>query len=181
MARSARLFLCARCRDQVLLCSHCDRGQRYCSRACASGSRRERQREAARNYQLSDIGQRKHAARTARWRERRRRSLRQHAAGGEVDDKEVTHQGCTAASVRAPLPGCDTPSDTPSAMPSDIPDVRPDIGIDPPGANASSSAGTAVSAPLRCRRCLRLLLPHVRSGYLRRSSVRELDGHDHPS
>ena len=39
MARSARLFLCARCRDQVLLCSHCDRGQVYCSRACSVASR----------------------------------------------------------------------------------------------------------------------------------------------
>ena len=181
MARSARLFLCARCRDQVLLCSHCDRGQRYCSRACASGSRRERRREAARSYQLSDIGQRKHAARTARWRERRRRSLRQEArapatAGGEVDDKEVTHQGCNAAGVRAPLPVCDTPSD----IPGDTPDVCPDIGTNSRGANSSFSAGTAALAT-RCRRCCRLLLPHVRSGYLRRSSVRELHAHDHPS
>ena len=28
---TARHFLCARCRDQVLLCSHCDRGQQYYS------------------------------------------------------------------------------------------------------------------------------------------------------
>jgi len=32
---------CARCRAQVLLCSRCDRGQRYCSQACSFAARRE--------------------------------------------------------------------------------------------------------------------------------------------
>ena len=74
MARSARLFLCARCRDQVLLCSHCDRGQLYCSRACSFARRHERRRETAQRYQ-SSAGRLKHAARTAL--AERRRSLRQ--------------------------------------------------------------------------------------------------------
>ena len=39
MDRPARLFLCARCRTQVLLCSHCDRGQRYCTPACSRQAR----------------------------------------------------------------------------------------------------------------------------------------------
>ena len=78
MARSARLFLCARCRDQVLLCPHCDRGQGYCSRACSVASRHERRRHAAQLYQDSRCGRLKHAARAARQRARRR-SLRQYA------------------------------------------------------------------------------------------------------
>ena len=31
----ARLFLCARCRRQVLICSRCDRGQQYCGARCS--------------------------------------------------------------------------------------------------------------------------------------------------
>ena len=97
MDRAARLFLCARCRDQVLLCSHCDRGQQYCSRACSSLSRRERRRETAERYQSSRSGRLKHAARTACWRQRQR-SLRQASAGaGNAIDKEVTHQGAEHA------------------------------------------------------------------------------------
>jgi hypothetical protein len=37
MDQTARLYLCARCRVQVVLCSHCDRGNRYCNRACLAG------------------------------------------------------------------------------------------------------------------------------------------------
>lgn len=33
--QSARLFLCACCRIQVLVCRQCDRGQRYCADGCA--------------------------------------------------------------------------------------------------------------------------------------------------
>jgi len=44
MDRPARLFLCARCRCQVLLCSHCDRGQRYCTPACSRQAREAAQR-----------------------------------------------------------------------------------------------------------------------------------------
>ena len=34
MDAPGRLFLCARCRVQVVLCSHCDRGNRHCGRLC---------------------------------------------------------------------------------------------------------------------------------------------------
>jgi len=95
MDRAARLFLCARCRDQVLLCSHCDRGQQYCSRSCSSVSRRERRRQTAQRYQSSRGGQLKHAARTACWRQRRR-SLRQAI----VDINKVTHQGFALGKAR---------------------------------------------------------------------------------
>jgi predicted AAA+ superfamily ATPase len=38
---TARLFLCARCRAQVLLCSRCDRGQVYCGPECSQSARRQ--------------------------------------------------------------------------------------------------------------------------------------------
>ena len=42
----ARLFLCARCQAQVLVCSCCDRGQIYCASGCAREARRQAQRAA---------------------------------------------------------------------------------------------------------------------------------------
>lgn len=166
MDRSARLFLCARCRDQVLLCSHCDRGQQYCSRACSSASRRERRREAAERYQSSQRGRRRHAARTACWR-RRRRSLHQRAA--LEDTNKVTHQGCPAGGAQASLLACDTPSACePIALIGSVPESTP------------AAADAVPLAVLTCRRCAQPLLPHVRLGYLRPSSARRHRAHDHP-
>ena len=167
MDRPARLFLCARCRDQVLLCSHCDRGQQYCSRACSGMSRRERRREAAQRYQSSRRGQLKHAARTASWRDRRR-SLRRDSAKSLIDN--VTHQGCLDEVVGAPLLACDTPSacETP-------------IVADSANDTVPALAGTVSFAALVCRRCTHRLLPHVRQGFLRSRSVGWRGGHDHPT
>jgi hypothetical protein len=166
MDRAARLFLCARCRDQVLLCSHCDRGQQYCGRACSSVSRRERRRQTAQRYQSSRGGQLKHAARAACWRQRRR-SLRQASAGG-ID--KVTHQGCSVASVDASLLACETPSACELTI---VAGSAKDTVL--------AIAGTVPLAVLVCRRCTQPLLPHVRQGYLRASSHRWRGGHDHPT
>ena len=167
MDRTGRLFVCARCRDQVLLCSHCDRGQQYCGRACSSASRRERRREAAERYQRSRGGRLKHAARTARWRYRRR-SLRQASRGGDID--KVTHQGCRVAPGDASLLACETPSA-----------CEPSIDVEPADIAMPASAGMAAFAAPVCRRCAHPLLPHLRQGWLRASSVRSRGGHDHPT
>jgi hypothetical protein len=167
MDRPARLFLCARCRDQVFLCSHCDRGQVYCSRTCSSVSRRERRAETAERYQSSWGGQLKHAARSARWRERLR-SLRRASEGG--DDNKVTHQGCPDAAADASLLACDTPITCETT-----------IVADSANDTVPASAGTVPFGVLMCRRCAHRLLPHVRQGFLRPSSVRWRGGHDHPT
>jgi hypothetical protein len=73
-----RLFLCARCRTQVLVCSCCDRGQIYCAGDCAREARSEAQRAAGRRYQASFRGRLNHATRSERWR---------------VRQKNVTHRG----------------------------------------------------------------------------------------
>lgn len=169
MDRSARLFLCARCRDQVFLCSHCDRGQQYCSRACSSLSRRERRRETAARYQSSRGGRFKHAARTACWRERRR-SLRRDSARGEVD--RVTHQGCLVEAAGASLSPCDIPTANEPPMNSVSVSV-----ID----SAPASADMVPFATPVCRRCAHPLLPHVRLRYLRPIGVRSRGAHDHSS
>jgi hypothetical protein len=46
---SSRLFLCQRCRDQVTICSYCDRGNRYC-RICAPLARSESLRAGLRDF-----------------------------------------------------------------------------------------------------------------------------------
>jgi hypothetical protein len=66
-----RRFLCACCRVAAVLCTSCDRGQRYCSVDCARSARRQSQREADRRYQRSPRGCLKHAERSRRYRLRR--------------------------------------------------------------------------------------------------------------
>ena len=74
---AGRLFHCARCRCQVVVCSRCDRGQIYCGRGCAGQGRRQTLRKAGQRYQQTRRGQEKHAARMGHLRARR---------------KKVTHQ-----------------------------------------------------------------------------------------
>ena len=89
---SHRLFLCARCSKQVHICSDCDRGNIYCSEACAAIRRRESVREAGRRYQQGPPGRRSHARRQRAYVARRRR--------------KVTHQGPDGVARGAePLPG----------------------------------------------------------------------------
>jgi len=75
---TARFFLCAGCRAQVFVCRRCDRGQIYCTGACAQVARQQAQRMAGQRYQESYPGRLNHAARTSRYRARQ---------------KIVTHQG----------------------------------------------------------------------------------------
>lgn len=66
-----RLYLCARCRRQVSICTRCDRGNRYCSPNCATAARRDSLRYAGRRYQMTDTGRIKHNARQQSYRQRR--------------------------------------------------------------------------------------------------------------
>ena len=61
---SLRLIICGRpdCRQLFFLCRVCDRGQRYCSRACAAHARRGTLEGAGRRYQQSRPGRFRHAA-----------------------------------------------------------------------------------------------------------------------
>ena len=83
----ARVFECARCERQVNICSPCDRGQRYCGRACSAQARRASMRAAGRRYQQSRRGRDCHAERQQRYRLRSRDKARWET---------VTHQGSLA-------------------------------------------------------------------------------------
>lgn len=79
MCRSARLYHCCRCHAQVIICSTCDRGQRYCTQGCAALARLASQRSAGKKYQSSRVGRFHNAARQKRFRDRHK--------------QKVTHQG----------------------------------------------------------------------------------------
>jgi len=70
MLPSARFFLCALCRKQVVVCRHCDRGQRYCGETCSRNRRTELQRASRARYAKSPAGRHNNAQRQARYRAR---------------------------------------------------------------------------------------------------------------
>ena len=78
MESTGRIFKCARCFKQVIICSRCDRGQRYCSPDCSETARNHSQRAASHRYQQSREGRIKHALRMRLYRLRK---------------QIVTHQG----------------------------------------------------------------------------------------
>lgn len=79
MYRSARLYQCCRCHAQVIICSACDRGHRYCTGDCAAAARSDHLKRAGKKYQSTRAGRVNNAARQQRYRARQR--------------QKVTHQG----------------------------------------------------------------------------------------
>ena len=85
-ASSARLFICAGCRAQSLICSCCDRGQIYCAGGCGQLARRRSQRAAGARYQTSRHGRRAHAERARRYRARREKVTHHGSPPSPPDD-----------------------------------------------------------------------------------------------
>lgn len=75
MKHSSRLYYCALCHVQSIICSHCDRGQIYCGDTCSRKARLNSCREAEKRYQHTPGGKHKHAARQKRYRERFRQKV----------------------------------------------------------------------------------------------------------
>jgi hypothetical protein len=88
MENTARLYNCARCRCQVTICSHCDRGNIYCGKSCADLVRGTSLRAAGKRYQRTRRGRFKHAERQRRYR---------------AKHKKVTHQGSPEPPTNDPL------------------------------------------------------------------------------
>jgi hypothetical protein len=82
MELTPRLFLCALCYEQVIICTHCDRGNIYCSFSCSSTARKNSLREAGVRYQRSIKGRLNHALRQRHYMQRLRESK-----------NKMTHQG----------------------------------------------------------------------------------------
>jgi len=79
MQSSARMYSCCRCQAQVIICSQCDRGNRYCAGECAAGARSASLKRASKKYQSTRAGHFNNAARQQRHRQRQKQI--------------VTHQG----------------------------------------------------------------------------------------
>jgi hypothetical protein len=80
MDHSGRLFNCARCRSQAVICSDCDRNNIYCSKQCAEAARQKSLRAAGQRYQDSRRGQLKHADRQRRYRARQKEKVTHHSS-----------------------------------------------------------------------------------------------------
>ena len=150
----ARLFLCAGCRVQVLVCSACDRGQRYCAGECASTTRRALQRDAARRYQQGRVGRTLHALRNRRWRARK-----------AALKNKVTHQGSQDAPPDAVLAAL---TSTLSSLPTSAPTLPAQPCTTTPTPTISVAATTAVfPSAWRCHWCCTPCAEPVRQGFLR--------------
>jgi hypothetical protein len=137
-----RMFLCARCREPVVLCSRCDRANRYCGDECSTEARRAFGREAGRRYQEGVIGRSMHATRSRRWRLQRQAKLELR----DVDECTVTHHGETEDPVQLPY----------------VPTSSVALALSP------TALDTAVQAPRRaCPRCAVAVSPFVRQRFLR--------------
>ena len=89
MEQTPRLFQCALCHTQSIVCSKCDHGQIYCGTGCAIFARKKSMKLAGIRYQRTFNGKRNHAARQARYR------IRQN--------KIVTHLGSPQTPQRASI------------------------------------------------------------------------------
>jgi hypothetical protein len=89
-----RLFNCAGCHAEVIICRPCDRGNIYCSSVCAALARKKYMKKAGDIYQGTKEGMHMHAERQKRYRKR-------------LKDKQlkiVTQQGSQEAHVSDLLP-----------------------------------------------------------------------------
>ena len=67
--RSGRLYSCARCHCQVIICSHCDRGNIYCSGECSQAARCEKIKQANQRYEQTSKAKRLKSIRQQRYRQ----------------------------------------------------------------------------------------------------------------
>lgn len=68
----ARLYQCALCYRQVIICSDCDRGNIYCNFTCSQQARKESLKNTRCRYQNTKVGRHKHAACQKRYRQRQK-------------------------------------------------------------------------------------------------------------
>ena len=166
MDQPARLFLCARCRVQVVLCSRCDRGNRYCGRACSHQAREDARRQTAQRYQRSWHGRIAHAQRSRRWRQH---FVARAADGSRGDDAHnVTHQGSRTGVAWAALVAWTHDSTT-----VELVDTADDIT-----GHSTAQEPTIARACWACRRCAARQPAALRQGFLRHGLLARRR-HDH--
>jgi hypothetical protein len=101
--RSVRFYRCELCHIPVWICSRCDRGQRYCSKAHSEQARLCKQRTANARWQSSRRGRRKHAERAARYRARREQARRSGPLCEGDGSRQASPNNCVNQVDRAAL------------------------------------------------------------------------------
>ncbi len=127
-----------------MVCTRCDRGQRYCGEPCRRSARARSVREASRRYQKSPLGARNHAVRQMRYRASRR--------------GPVTHQGSPIGSgvVFLMAPGAVVARGESTEEGND----------EPTDEKGGSALAPADHGPLRCSFCGVPCGHFTRTGYL---------------
>lgn len=104
MRQTARLYNCARCRRQVIICRYCDRGNIYCAQGCARLARSENQRKARQKYQSTRAGRLANARRQQRHRDRQRQKVT-HQGSDLMADNDVLPRKQNRAPIGRPKAG----------------------------------------------------------------------------
>lgn len=138
--RSCRIYTCDLCGKQVKICSHCDRGNRYCGKACRSLARHRSKREAGVRYQRTDVGRR-----NQRRRQERYRAKKAARSTSTAVTSKVTHHGSPSSPIPVPPPAdlLETPLPTPATQ------DQVWIGEPPTGSLRCSTCGWQVSEHVR--------------------------------
>ena len=104
-----RVCLGSGCRAVFFLCSHCDRGQRYCSLACRNQARLDQRRRANRRHQNSPEGRGDHCDRQREYRQRRAQARVTDQSSLSISFRASSECGRVEATVRdAPPRSSDT-------------------------------------------------------------------------
>ena len=80
MHTSSRKYQCLRCHALVIICHHCDHGQRYCTNGCSEQARKESTQRASKKYQATRRGRFNNAARQQRFRAKKKQKVTHHSS-----------------------------------------------------------------------------------------------------
>ena len=92
MNKTARIYNCMRCHCQVIICSHCDRGNIYCGQKCSQAARKDLLGAASKRYQNTQQGKHNHAARQKCYRERKKEIVTHHGSHENANNTDSSQQ-----------------------------------------------------------------------------------------
>jgi hypothetical protein len=102
LKNTLRLYQCARCFEQVKICTHCDRGNIYCTKGCARIARKAAHLAAAIRYQMTRLGKLNHALCQKRYRANLRLKNKVIDQGSLVNPPPLPFTPLNAAHPSAP-------------------------------------------------------------------------------
>ena len=114
VVETARLYNCARCHCQVVICRHCDNGNVYCL-SCAPVAFRESHCRADAVYQKTDRGRKNHKARQQRYLEK----MTDKGSPGSLpaSPSRANAEAAPSASAKEERDACSSPSPATSTEP----------------------------------------------------------------